>query len=187
MGTWVLRWQYVPGSSTHKGQTHAQSRGDVWRGLDWFVKDIRTRYGFDIAHKHVEGGKRVTISFGVKELHLGNGLYGLGVVKSNNRNRIWLLGGPNKRFATAKIMGYTVAHEFLHTVSYKSNPAADKYGHSVDRNDVFNAGVGYGLTTTATWWQSLGGMIPGWKPGKAAAQIELPMDMGGQIVCGCQD
>lgn len=39
---------------------------------------------------------------------------------------------------TAKVVKTVVQHEFLHFLKYKVSPAADKWGHSPDKNCVFN-------------------------------------------------
>ena len=192
---WILRWQYQPGSLTMYGQSHEASRQAVKEGLNHWVQFVRTRYGCDISHRQATSGGRVRISFGRDELQDTPGVYGLGMVRSSDRSRIWLLGDARRpAFRDRMTLGKVIAHEFMHTARVKSNPSADSHGHSVRADDIFAAGLGSSLTQSLAWWKRLGGMIPGWKPktkavSEADEMMTLAMPSMGQDFdlrpCGC--
>ena len=195
-----ITYTYVAGSRTNGTRTHAQSRGDLIRGLAAVQNWLRNGWGYDIRFRHVSAGGSITMSFGLNELHMGGNTYAREMVRSDRPRHVYHLGnlpGRPSMFATPIQLGLFSWHGIAHVNKVKANPRADKHGHSAYGGDWFSIDCGQRFRDQSIhgWLKRYAGKIPGWKPkAKAIDEAEstdmLAMvsgqDSGFEIVpCGC--
>lgn len=196
---YVVRCTYIKGTRTNGTRTHAQSRGDLIRGMTEVTNWVRNGWGFDLRAQHVNVAASVTLSFGLTELHMGGNTYAREMVRSDRPNHIYFLGnlpGRPSMFATPIQLGLFWLHGLGHVNKLKASPRADKHGHSGYDHDWFSYDCGQRMRDPSikAWLRKKCGMIPGWKPkAKAIAETDemmtLAMPSMGQDFdvrpCGC--